>query len=380
MLVENSCDIIFSLDMEGDFTYVSPAWKRLLGHDASEVVGHNFREFIHPDDQSGCLEKISFAIQSGQVAEFTYRISHADGSWYWHTSRGTRHVDEDGVKTVIGMAHDVTEQLRYEELMTHTEKMIMITGMASGMAHEINNPLGAILQHAQNIERRVSNNIPANLKAAAEVGVSLDLVHAYLEKRGIFDFIGHIRTAGIRASEIISNMLQFSCRSEGSIERVVLSELLDEVLELAGSDYDMKKKYDFNRIELRRDYAPDLPLVQLKVSEMEQVLLNILKNAAQALAGTTMRRQPLITIRTRLLKGMVVIEIKDNGPGMVEATRLRVFEPFFSTKEVGVSTGLGLSVAYAIVTKGHHGSIEVQSRLGEGSCFIIKLPLQGSGV
>ena len=380
MLVENSCDIIFSLDMEGNFTYVSPAWKKLLGHEIFEVVGHNFREFIHPDNHSGCLEAIAHGTQSEQVSEFTYRIRHADGSWLWHTSRGTRHVDEVGITTVIGMAHDVTEQLRFEELMTQTEKMIMISGMAAGMAHEINNPLGAIMQHAQNIERRVSSDIPANVKAAAEVGVNLDLVHAYLEKRGIFDFIGHIRTAGIRASEIISNMLYFSRRSEGGIESVGLSALLDRVLELAGSDYDMKKKYDFRRIDLRRDYTPDLASVQLIVAEMEQVLLNILKNAAQAMTGTAMRRHPSIILRTRLIKGMVKIEIEDNGPGMTEATRLRVFEPFFSTKEVGVGTGLGLSVAYAIVTKGHHGSIEVQSRPGEGSCFTIKLPLQRSVV
>ena len=76
---------------------------------------------------------------------------------------------------------------------------------------------------------------------------------------------------------------------------------------------------------------------------------------------------------------MILIEIEDNGPGMDEATRLRIFEPFFTTKDVGLGTGLGLSVAYAIITKGHHGSIEVQSRTGEGSCFTIMLPLRGRG-
>ena len=197
MLVENSCDVIFSLDMEGNFTYISPAWKKILGHEQSEVVGHNFREFIHPDDQAGCEEIIAKAIQTGEVGEYTYRIRSADGRWRWHTSRGTPHLDEIGVLTVIGIAYDVTERLRIEEIMTQTEKMVMISSMAAGMAHEINNPLGAILQHAQNIERRVSPDIPANVKAAAEVGVSLDLVRAYLEKRGIFGFIGHIRTAGM---------------------------------------------------------------------------------------------------------------------------------------------------------------------------------------
>jgi hypothetical protein len=115
------------------------------------------------------------------------------------------------------------------------------------------------------------------------------------------------------------------------------------------------------------------------VTEIEQVLLNIMKNAAQAISGTEMSRQPQITVRTRVSGEMAVIDIEDNGPGMDESIRLRVFEPFFSTKEVGVGTGLGLSVAYAIITNRHHGSIEVQSRLGEGSCFTLRLPLQGRG-
>jgi signal transduction histidine kinase len=261
--------------------------------------------------------------------------------------------------------------------MNRTEKMNMISGMAAGMAHEINNPLGAILQHAQNIERRVSADIPANLKAAREVGVDLELVHAYLQKRGIFDFIGHIRTAGMRASGIISNMLRFSHRSDPGLERVDIAALLDRVLELAGTDYDMKKKYDFSRIELQRHYADDLPMLPVTVAELEQVVLNILKNAAQAMAGGAMCCLPRITLRTRLAEGMVVIDIEDNGPGMDENTRLRVFEPFFTTREVGVGAGLGLSVAYTIITKGHHGSIEVLSKPGEGSCFTITLPVQG---
>ena len=377
VLVENSCDIIFSLDMQGRFTYVSPAWSTILGHETSDVIGHNFREFVHPDDVLRCEASITSSVRTNSAQEVIYRIQRVDGSWRWHTSRGTPHVDENGELTIIGMAYDVTERLRIEEIMTQTEKMAMISSMAAGMAHEINNPLGAILQHAQNIERRVSADIPANRKAAAEVGVSLDLVRAYLQKRGIFDFIGHIRSAGMKASDIISNMLHFSRRSETCVQHVDLAVLLDNVLALAATDYDMKKQYAFSRITLQRDYAVNLPLVPVVVAELEQVLLNILKNAAQALVGAARTQLPGIGVRTRISGGMALIEIEDNGPGMDESTRLRIFEPFFSTKEVGVGTGLGLSVAYAIVTKGHHGALEVRSRPDEGCCFTIKLPLQG---
>ena len=325
MLVENSSDIIFSLTMEGRIDYVSPAWKILLGHEPSEVIGHNFREYVHPEDIPQCENIFMAVIRTNTMQEMTYRVHHVDGSWRWHTSRVNRHRDENGKQTVFGTAHDVTERRRFEELMTQTEKMTMISGMAAGMAHEINNPLGAILQHAQNIERRVSADIPANVQAAAEVGVSLDLVHAYMQKRGIFDFIGHIRTAGMKASDIITNMLQFSRRSNAGAEHVDLATFVDKVLELAGTDYDMKKKYDFHRIELQRLYAADLPPVPLSVTGMEQVLLNIINNAAQALAGSELSQQPKITVRTRVAEGMAVIEIEDNGPGMDVKTRCLLY-------------------------------------------------------
>jgi len=374
-LVENSCDIIFSFDLAGCFTFVSPAWKSVLGHDEADVVGHNFRDFIHPDDLQRLELAIGMALESNLVQETTYRVRHCDGTWRWHRSRGVPHCDDDGIRTIIGIANDITERLRIEEMMVQTEKMIMVSGLAAGLAHEINNPLGAIMQHAQNIERRVSGNIAANHAAAAEVGVSLDLVRAYLDKRGVLDFIAHIRTAGVRASEIISQMLHFSSSKEKGVARVELSAVVERVIELAATDYDMKKKFAFRTIDIVREYDAEPLCADMVLQEMEQVLLNILKNAAQAIAGAAVR-EPRITVRTGLSGGMAAIQIEDNGPGMDEATRLRVFEPFFTTKEVGVGTGLGLSVAYAIITKGHHGTISVRSQPGEGSCFTIKLPVQ----
>lgn len=282
-------------------------------------------------------------------------------------------ISENSSMAVIRI-EDISEHVRIEEIMAQTEKMSMVGGLAAGMAHEINNPLGAIMQNAQNIERRVSPDIPANHVVAAEVGVSLELVRAYLDKRGIFDFIGHIRTAGMRAATIITDMLHFSRRGEARFEKVDLASVLDEVLKLAASDYDMKKLYNFKNIRLVREYAADLPSVSMIVSEVEQVLLNILKNAAQAMAGSGQTEAPHILLQTTLREGMAVIRIVDNGPGMDEVTRVRIFEPFFSTKPVGIGTGLGLSVAYAIITKGHHGSIEVQSQPGNGCCISVMLP------
>jgi signal transduction histidine kinase len=283
----------------------------------------------------------------------------------------------EGVGRAVVRIDDVTEHVRIEDIMMQTEKMIMVGGLAAGMAHEINNPLGAIMQNAQNIERRISTGIEANHLAADEVGISLEMVRAYLEKRGIIGFIGHIREAGSRASKIITGMLHFSRKSESRIENADLALVIDRVLELAANDYDLKKNYDFKHIRIVRDYDPSLPPVAITVLEIEQVLLNIIKNAAQAMSGERPHCDAIITVRTRRTGTLALLEITDNGPGMDEKVRHRVFEPFFTSKEVGVGTGLGLSVSYAIITNNHQGSIEVWSQPGEGARFTIRLPIRG---
>lgn len=274
---------------------------------------------------------------------------------------------------------DVTSRVRIEEMMVQTEKMLSVGGLAAGMAHEINNPLGAILQGAQNIRRRLSTELEQNREVARQIGVNLDDVQRYAQAREIPSFLGHIQEAGARAAKIVGDMLTFSRRSELHFEPVNPGDLLDTTLRLAASDYDLKKKYDFKHIEIVRDYDPEV-VVPCDKTEIEQVILNLLRNAAQAMAteaGTEKAHR--ITLRTRREAGYAVIEVADNGPGMDEDTRKRVFEPFFTTKEVGVGTGLGLSVSYFIVADQHRGSLSVTSAPGEGASFRIHLPLRQEG-
>ncbi|NTV48745.1 MAG: PAS domain S-box protein [Geobacteraceae bacterium] len=368
--------IIALVDRNGRVDLVNKRFEQFSGVSAADAKGLQLEALI-PQFASD-LQQVA-AVIDRQSALDNARIQSGLGADMRYYSLQIYPLNSDVSGMAVIRIDDISELVRIEEIMAQTEKMIMVSGLAAGMAHEINNPLGAIMQHAQNIERRVSAEIPANFKAAAEVGVDLNLVRTYLQKRGIFDFIGHIRNAGIRASEIISQMLYFSSRNEPGVVNEDLTKVLERAVGLAATDYDMKKKYAFRSVEIVREYAVEPLCADIALQEIEQVLLNILKNAAQAISATAMSRQPQIILRTSTSGGMAVIEIEDNGPGMDEATRLRVFEPFFSTKEVGIGTGMGLSVAYAIVTKGHHGSIEVRSQPGEGSCFTLKLPLQGRG-
>jgi len=147
------------------------------------------------------------------------------------------------------------------------------------------------------------------------------------------------------------------------------------VVRLAASDYDLKKKYDFKQVEIVRDFDPALELVVCDHTEIEQVFLNLVKNAAQAMGRSKSPLPHRITLRTRKDEEYARIEVEDNGPGMDEQTRRRVFEPFFTTKAVGEGTGLGLSVSYFMVTEQHKGTIDVTSTPGEGTCFTVRLPL-----
>ena len=283
------------------------------------------------------------------------------------------------VEGAVLRIEDVTERSRIQEMMIQTEKMMSVGGLAAGMAHEINNPLGIITQAAQNIERRVSPDLPANRQAAEEAGITLEGMQAYFERRQIPEFIGSIRTASARASRIIANILRFSRSADSTLRPASLAGVMEQSLELAANDYDLKKRFDFRSIEMVREFAPDLPEVPMVAVEIEQVVLNLLKNAAQAMIANATGCTPRIVLRLSRDERYAIMAVEDNGPGMAEAIRRRVFEPFFTTKEPGIGTGLGLSVSYMIITQNHKGLMEVESAPGNGTRFIVRLPLDREG-
>jgi len=287
-------------------------------------------------------------------------------------------LESNGVEGAVIRVDDVTERVRMEETMIQSEKMMSVGGLAAGMAHEINNPLGAILQACQNIFRRVSPEIAANARVAEACGTTLQAVSAYLEKREILVFLDDILQSGKRAADIVSNMLGFSRKLERAENSADIAELLDKAIALAESDYDLKKRYDFRRIEIVREYDPEVPRVVCQASQIQQVFLNILRNGAEAMYehGAKVETRRFI-LRVNRENEMVRVEIEDNGPGLDETTQRRAFEPFFTTKAPGIGTGLGLSVSYFIIVKEHRGTLSVESRPGGGAHFIIRLPVEG---
>ncbi|CAN7276665.1 MULTISPECIES: HAMP domain-containing sensor histidine kinase [Pseudomonas] len=277
---------------------------------------------------------------------------------------------------VVIRIDDITQRLSLEEMMVQSEKMLSVGGLAAGMAHEINNPLGAILHNVQNIRRRLSPELPKNLEQAEQIGVELSTVNQYLQAREVPQLLDGIQQAGARAAKIVTHMLSFSRRSTRQMAPCDLPALIDQAVEIAGNDFDLAIGFDFKGQAIIRQFDPALGPVPGTANELEQVLLNLLKNAAQAIHQREDDSEPgRIILRTKLNPPWAEIQVEDNGIGMSESVRKRIFEPFFTTKEIGQGTGLGLSVSYFIITNNHKGQMEVQSTQGQGTCFTLRLPL-----
>lgn len=267
------------------------------------------------------------------------------------------------------------EKEKLKEMMIHSEKMVSVGGLAAGMAHEINNPLAGILQNSQVIRNRLRNlTLASNVKVAEQLGIRLEDIDKYMEAREIYSMIDAVLSAGKRAADIVSNMLSFSRKSSTGFLPEQIPDLLDKTLELAQSDYNLKERFDFKKIKQVKKYDNNLPSVMCKSSEIQQVFFNILSNGAQAMMSSQTDKEPAFTLKVSKDHKSVIIEIKDNGPGMKEKVRKRIFEPFFTTKKVGEGTGLGLAVSYFIITENYKGTIEAHSIPDKGTTFVIKLP------
>ena len=282
----------------------------------------------------------------------------------------------DGGRGVVIRIDDITQRLSLEEMMVQSEKMLSVGGLAAGMAHEINNPLGAILHNVQNVRRRLSSELPRNQEQAEALDLDLARINQYLASRGVPQLLDGIQQAGKRAAKIVTHMLSFSRRSDRQLTPSDLSTLIDQAVDIAGNDFDLALGFDFKGQAIVRDFDTALGPVPCTPNELEQVLLNLLKNAAQAIHQRPAPQVPgRIVLRTRWNPPWAEVQVEDNGIGMPEAVRKRVFEPFFTTKEIGQGTGLGLSVSYFIITNNHKGQMEVHATPGQGTCFTLRLPL-----
>ncbi len=375
-IIDSMPSLLVGVDNDGKVTQWNKKAEQITGINTDTAQGKTLPD-VFPQMASE-MKKITESIKTKKIKQEQKRPHRQNGETHYEDLT-VYPLIANGVEGAVIRIDDVTEQVRMEEMMIQSEKMLSVGGLAAGMAHEINNPLAGMMQTADVMNDRLTDmKMPANRRIAEEVGINMEGLKAFMEKRGILRMIATINESGHRVADIVNNMLSFARKSDSSISFYHLADLLDKTLELAATDYDLKKQYDFKTIKIVKEYEVNLPPVPCEGAKVQQVLLNILRNGAQAMQDAETEK-PLFIIRTWFEKKrkMVCIEIGDNGHGMEKDISKRIFEPFFTTKSVGVGTGLGLSVSYFIITESHNGELAVESRPGLGAKFIIRLPLEG---
>ncbi|HEX6053644.1 MAG TPA: ATP-binding protein, partial [Gemmatimonadaceae bacterium] len=358
-LIDRAAYGIFRSTPAGRFLDVNPALVSMLGFDsAPELMAIDIGRDLYADPDE--RDRILAAIDSGTHPEWfdaTWRRKDGTPIVVRLSSRAARGADGD-VMWYEAIAENVTERLRREAVVRRAERMASLGHTLAGVAHELNNPLAAISGFAQIL---LKTNLPKDDRSA------IDTIHREAK----------------RAAKIVKDLLTFARRQE-SLERHRV-DVNDIVRYIADTQRYAMETHGV-LCELALSDAP--AVVAADAAQLEQVVLNLLVNARQALeamatsvgagrAGVVTARTPMIVIRTSVRGDTVGLEISDNGPGIPARELPRIWDPFWTTKEEGEGTGLGLSVVHGIVT-GHGGSIDVETRVGAGTTFAISLPAFGS--
>jgi PAS domain S-box-containing protein len=362
--------LIVGVDPNGSVTQWNKRVEESTGISAIDARGKNISDML--PRMAFEKEKIIQSIRTRQVLQEQRRP--------FETHTGIHYEDmtiypliANGVEGAVIRIDDVTDKVRIEEMMVQSEKMLSVGGLAAGMAHEINNPLAGIIQTADVIKSRLTDHrMPANVRVANEIGVPMEQIQAFMEKRDILKMLKIINESGRRVVKIVDNMLSFARKTDATVSFHNPATLMNQILELASTDHNLKT------VKIKKQYEENLPRLPCEGAKIQQVLFNILRNGAQAMQAESFIKavEPCFILRLLVEKetNLLRIEIEDNGPGMDKKTLKRIFEPFFTTKPPGIGTGLGLSISYFIITENHGGKMSVESNPGSGANFIIQLP------
>ncbi len=373
---------LITLDSSGHVLLWNPSAEALIGRTAEQVAGQLLWQAC--PELTGYRELVE-RVMNGEPTARLHRQAVAQGVGTLYHDVDVFPLAADGIDGVVLRVDDVTWRVQLEELMLQSTKMASLGGLAAGLAHEINNPLGAIMQSAQMLELTLDVSRPRTRERLQAHGLDPEQLQHYFQERGLLDYLHGIRTIGRRAAKIVSDLLVFSRRDPVNVRPHNLNVLVGQALDLAAVDYDLARKYDFRDIEIEYELAAGLPPVVCNGQQIQQAILNLVHNAAQAMAQETAdsdrQRHSRLTLRTSFQPDKagegerVRLEVEDNGPGIPRELQPRLFEPFFTTKEVGEGSGLGLWVCWSIVVERHRGHIWVESSGQHGTCFVVELPV-----
>ena len=359
LLAENSKDMIFRMTFpDGHYDYISPASQEIVGYTPQEIMAepYHVRKVIHPDWKEWLENKFT-DIMNGHIDDtFEYQIVDKSGKEIWVTQKNRLIKDEHGqVTALVGRLSNETLRKKIEEQLNHSTRMDAIGQLAGGVAHDFNNVLSGIISASQVLK--------SPKREIDEKG------------RKMVDLI---MSAAVRASDLTSKLSAFSRKKTLMLKPLDVHPLIDETASI------LKRTID-KKIRLIIDKIAQNSIVTGDGSGLQSAILNLGINASHAMpdGGEIQITTSNISLNRAYCDGLlfdiqpgvfIQIEVKDNGTGINNEDRKRIFEPFFSTKEQGKGTGLGLATVYRAVLD-HHGAILVESELGKGTVFRMLLPI-----
>ena len=322
----------------------------VYGYDREEILHRSFLDLFPGKDKTqhalaiktvSVINQVKQQNKAGKPLFVNIRISPSDYS---------------GEPVLLVATSDITKRLETEQQLIQASKMATLGEMATGLAHELNQPLSVIKTASSFSVKKIEKNEP-------------------IEDETLFNILMKIDSNVDRATNIINHMRQFARKSDMEMQKIHVNEVMKRALEI------FSQQLKLRGIEVLWDIKKDLPKIKADPSRLEQVFINLLINARDAIEEKWNTRpskpgRKYITLKTACDDQNVICEVCDTGNGVPEAIADKIFEPFFTTKEVGKGTGLGLSISYGIV-KDCGGSIEVKPNEPEGACFILKFPIPG---
>lgn len=315
------------------------------------------------------LEKIIKTIKRDSFYNGTIS-KNTEGDNYYFDISGYK-VKMNGKQFFIVKLRDVSENIRLNNLIIHDEKLSSLSSVGAGMAHELNNPIAGVLQSVQNVKNRLDPYNEKNSEVANDLGIDLKKLEKYLEKRGISEFLNNIEKAGGKAADIVEYLKEFAIEESDEFSEFKLSELIERSINILKTDYRLKKDYKSNEFEIIVKGENDLFINCIPV-QLELAIYNVMKNSVQ-FYDKTAEKKPEIVIETSVREKELTIKIKDNGPGIDENVKKKVFNPFFTTR--ANFKGVGLTSSYFVVTEKHNGNIKINSDIGKGTEIIITIPI-----
>ena len=341
LLFDRVFDSIFMIDLDGNLVDANQTGLSLLGYTKKELLKLNVRDVHPPEDHAEAARVINDVLTAGSAHSDEIRLLTKAGNMV-SMEVGGGMFEIQGQRFIIGSFRDITERKRMREQLLHSEKLASVGSLVGGIAHELNNPLTAVIGYAQLLTSSEKDN------------------------PGLTKKLTMIDESAQRCKRIIDNLLKFARQQKTVRIKTRVNDIITKSIELI--NYDLQK----NNIQVQTEPGSDLPVITVDPYQIQQVLINLMQNARDAMLNSGSRGG--IRISTFQREKNVVIRLADNGPGIPPEIANRIFDPFFTTKEVGKGTGLGLSVSYGIIID-HNGDLKLIESADGGAVFEISFPV-----